>query len=137
MFSSEISFLNMGFFIRTWKSVEWKSALTHHLHIKHESKSSRSLNFKLIVLWIGSNQSYRKCQSFIKFVFISKGRCWVGEGKIRFLLIPFSKALLSQILLSFFRYVSLFEFIPYIGNSQVNYKAILLIVKIQRGTPCR
>lgn len=103
---------------KCWMEIRLNSSL---LHIKHESKSNRSFNFKLIVLWIGSNQFYRKCQSFIKFVFISKGLCWVGEGKIRFLLIPFSKALLSQILLSFFRYVSLFEFILDIGNSQESY----------------
>ena len=104
--SSEISTLNMGTFIYKWKTLEWKSALTHHIYIKNEFTSNRCLYFNSIVLWIGSHHFHCKRQSFVNFIFILRGRCWVGERKIRFLLILFPKALLPQILLSFFRFAS-------------------------------
>ena len=104
LFSSEISTVNLGALICTWKTVEWKSALTRHLHIK------KRIQIIPIVLSTGSHHFRWKCQSFVShksvkkwnLIFISRGRSWVGKSKIRFLLIVFPKALLSEILLSFF-----------------------------------
>ena len=107
LFSSEIPTVNLGALICTWKTVEWKSALTRHLYIKKRIQI-------IPILSTGSHHFRWKCQSFVSrksvkkwnLIFISRGCSWVGKSKIRFSLIVFPKALLSEILLSFF-YASL------------------------------
>ena len=107
LFSSEIPTVNLGALICTWKTVEWKSALTRHLYIKKRIQI-------IPILSTGSHHFRWKCQSFVSrksvkkwnLIFISRGCSWVGKSKIRFSLIVFPKALLSEILLSFF-YTSL------------------------------